>query len=139
MLFRTQNTFLQNQNKSSCIYKYVTIHLFLGIKWWVCAMQTNTGLFDIIAVGFFFILSVLCRMKKNLLKQEMMKANGESHQSNMLKYFYWWYLIHNIISNDIVWYKSLQQKVLFSVKIERLSFLFNVNEPPMWEMSFLVK
>ena len=134
---RTPNTFLQKQNKSSCIYKYVTIHLLLGIKWWVCAMQTNAGLFDIIAVGFFFILSVLCRMKKICLSKKWWKQTG--HQSNMLKYFYWWYLIHNIISNDIVWYKSLQPKVLFSVKIKRLSFLFNVNEPPMWEMSFLVK
>ena len=65
MPWGTRNTFLQNQNKSSCIYKYVTIHLFLGIKWWVCAMQTNTGLCDIIAVGFFLFYLFYVEWKKS--------------------------------------------------------------------------
>ena len=102
---RTQNTFLQNQNKSSCIYKYVTIHLLLGIKSWVCAMQTNTGLFDIIAVGFFFILSDLCRMKKICLSKKWWKQTG-NHINQICS---------NIFTGDI-WFITSYQMTLCGTK-----------------------
>ena len=59
-----QNTHLLKKSKQ--IKPYINMYRYIyvpGIKWWVCAMQTNTGLF----VWFlFFILSALCQMEKSV-------------------------------------------------------------------------